>query len=215
MRLVKKTGYIVLFLLAVDLIACIVFLHIINRNVGKLPSKITDAAIVLFSGFDGTASLNSETLRRTNYAIKLYEEKLFSNIICVGGARPGRDLYGAELMKNEFVSHGVSPNLIHFEKRSNDTKSNLFEAFNIVHKSGWKSATILTSPLHIYRVQWMISNFKKDVSVFFSAYSYSDSIPRIGWYNLWLQIHYEWVSYALVTILPARFYQDMINTLRS
>jgi uncharacterized SAM-binding protein YcdF (DUF218 family) len=215
MRNINKKGLLVFSLLVFDIISSYVFMTLVERNVGRGDREMADAAIVLFSGFDGTTHVNSETMRRIDHTVNLYQKGLFRNIMCVGGARSDRNLYGAKLMKGEFVSRGVPSDRIYFEKRSNDTLSNLTEAFNAITEYKWKNAVIISSPLHIFRVKWILSSHEKEVSVSFSPYSYADSIPEISLPRLWMQVHYEWVAYALLTILPANLYENIIDAARS
>lgn len=174
----------------------------------------TEVGIVLFGDFRGRA-LGPETLRRVHFAVKMFREETFESILAAGGARPQRGLHGSDLMKDEFIASGVPRTRLFLESKSKDTRSNIDEALNVVRQHGWQRVTLVSSPLHIYRVKEIIRNRRDSLSVFLLAYSYRDCDPSIDGPTLWWQTHYEWGAYVLRKVLPAGVYQRLIRWLRS
>jgi len=170
-----------------------------------------DVAIVFWSG---ETEISCETLRRINYALKLYHKGLIKNIICVGGARPSKNFYGAEIMRQIFLASGIPENRLWSEQISNDTQSNWCEASKIIKQQKFKSVTLISSPLHLFRLKHILSQ-QNDLNFSLNPYPYSDSEPRINLLELWLDIHYEWTAFILLKILPHSVYRKIINILRS
>lgn len=213
-RLTSRAGIVVLVLVAADLICTLLYLDQVNQFAEGLEETKSDVGIVLFSDFEA-GSLGPETLRRVAFAARMFKKGAFDHILCAGGARPGRNLYGSELMKEWFLASGIPPESVFLERTSNDTRSNLEEAFNIVHEIGWQTTWVISSPLHIFRVKEITGNVEEPLSVLLAAYSYKGCRPNIDKTTLWWQTHYEWATYLLEKILPDRSYQKLIDLLRS
>ena len=208
--LIKKLGFAVLVLLVLDIVASVIYFTHVNRVIGKSANDTAVVGVVLFS------DIKSETTRRINHTIHLYNKGLFTNILCVGGARRSKNQYGSEIMKNKLVASGIPQDLVYTEKRSNNTSLNLYEALKTIKQHGWESATFISSPLHTYRVQRFMPDSKEDISIFFSPYSYTACAPRASLPMLWLQVHREWGAHTLWTISPSvTFYNKILDTFRS
>lgn len=213
-RIGARVGIVVLALVVVDLICTLLYLNQVNQYAEGLEEAKSDVGIVLFSDFEA-GSLGPETLRRVAFAAKMFKKGAFDHILCAGGARPSRNLYGSELMKEWFLASGIPPERMFLERTSNDTRSNLEEAFNIVQEIGWQRTWVISSPLHIFRVKEITQNMEESLSVFLAAYSYKECRPKIDKTTLWWQTQYEWATYLLEEILPARSYQKLIDLLRA
>jgi uncharacterized SAM-binding protein YcdF (DUF218 family) len=117
-------------------------------------------------------------------------------------------------MRQWFLDAGVPPERVFLEKRSYDTRSNLEEGLRVVRERGWMSAWVVSSPLHIFRIKEIAQDQGGSLSLFPAAYSYRDCQPEMYRVALWVQTHYEWVSWLLQRILPARTYEKMVAFLR-
>ena len=212
-RLGLRAGVVVLVFVVADLVGTLLYLNHVTRFAEELEQAKADAAIVLFADF-GAGGLGHETLRRVGFAAKAFEEGAFDHIVCAGGARPRRNLYGSELMRQWLLAAGIPADRVFLEKRSNDTRSNLQESFKIADEKSWQSAWIVSSPLHIFRVKEITRNRRGPPIVFPAAYSYGDCHPNIDGTALWLHTHYEWAAWLLQGILPARGYEKVLDLLR-
>jgi uncharacterized SAM-binding protein YcdF (DUF218 family) len=213
-RLGSRAGVVALVLVAADLICTLLYLNQVNQYAERPEEAKSDVGIVLFSDFEGV-SLGPETLRRVAFAAGMFKKGAFDHILCAGGARPSRNLYGSELMKEWFLASGIPPERMFLERTSNDTRSNLEEAFKIVREIGWQTTWVISSPLHIFRVKEITQNMDEPLSVFLVAYSYKRCRPKADKTTLWWQTHYEWATRLLEKILPARSYQKLIDLLRA
>jgi uncharacterized SAM-binding protein YcdF (DUF218 family) len=212
-RLGLRVGLVVLVLIVPDLVFTFLYLSQVNRYAEELQRAKSDVGIVLFSDFEAE-SLAPETLRRVRFAEEMFKEGAFDYIVCAGGARPKRNLYGSELMRQWLLASGVPPDHVFLEKRSNDTRSNLDEGLKVVSEKGWRTASVVSSPLHIFRVKEITEDMGESVSIFLAAYSYRDCHPPIDWTTLWWQTHYEWAACLVPRILPRRIYDSILDRFR-
>ncbi len=212
-RLGSKAATVVLALLVADSACTLLYLNQVNRYSEALRPPKSDVAVVLFSDF-ARGGLGAETLRRVSFAAKMFEQGAFDYIVCAGGARPSRNVYGSELMRQWFLAAGILPDRLYLEKRSNDTRSNLIEGFRMVREKGWQTACVVSSPLHVFRIKEIVREVEGSLSVLLAAYSYGDCRPAMGRVALWGQTHYEWASRLLPRMLPIRMYEKMIEMLR-
>ena len=213
-RITPRAGIAALLFIALDLICTLLYLNQVNQYAEGTGEARFDVGIVLFSDFEA-GSLGPETLRRVAFAAGLFKKGAFDHILCAGGARPSRNLYGSELMKEWFLAAGIPPERMFLEKTSNDTRSNLEEAFNIVQEIGWQTSLVISSPLHIFRVKKITREMEEPLSVLLVAYSYKECRPKVDKTTLWWQTHYEWAAYLLEKFLPARSYQKLIDLVRA
>jgi len=213
-RFGSRAAIVVLVLVAADLICTLLYLSRVNQYAEGLEEAKSDVGIVLFSDFEA-GNLGPETLRRVVFASRMFKKGAFDHILCAGGARPSKNLCGSELMMEWFLASGVPPERLFLERTSNDTRSNLEEAFTLAGEKGWQTTRVISSPLHIFRVKDIGQNMEEPLSVLLAAYSYKDCDPPMDKTTLWWQTHYEWAACLFERILPARYYEKLIDLLRA
>jgi uncharacterized SAM-binding protein YcdF (DUF218 family) len=213
-RLGTRVGLVAAVFVFADLLCTHLYLDRATEFAASQQPVKTEVGIVLFGDFRGGA-LGAETLRRVAFAARQFETGGFERILCAGGARPARNLYGSELMKSELLRLGIPLGRVFTENVSKDTPSNVDEALKVVEGKGWNTATLLSSPLHVYRVRELLQGRSGSPRVFLAAYGYGECRPEIDWKTLWRQTHYEWGARLLQGMLPARFYQRLIEFIRS
>ena len=206
-------------LIIVDVSGSIYFFYGVEKLLRKyqLPEnrRIFDAAVIFFGGFKKKDRLNRETKRRLHEGARLFKACRIKNILCVGGARVRRQIFGAELMKKKLIESAVPEDYIYIEKVSNDTTSNIREAFGIITKNNWKKVIMVSSLVHLYRINKIISKLKPDFFVYYYPYSYKICYPEISIFTIWGQIHHEWVAFFLSAVLPESLYLKIISITRS
>ena len=181
-----------------------------ERNIPKV-----QMAIVLAGDFDKkTGELASETHRRLNHAVELYEEKVIEYILCVGGARPRFNVFGSESMRQFLIDAGVPEGRVFAEKKSFDTITNWYMARQIIQGYGWNRVIAVSSPFHLYRFRQIVNSEPNSrVKVFYSPYILKRSSPSITFFDIWKQVHYEWLA-NVSTLLPKSIYKRLIHHLR-
>jgi uncharacterized SAM-binding protein YcdF (DUF218 family) len=121
----------------------------------KTPSNV---AIVLGAGTtDGQVS--SVYRERINHGIWLYENHYVDYLILTGGIGKGNTLSDAYAAKQYAISCGVPENVIFIEEVSTITEENLQQAKLIMERQGWKTAIVVSDPLHMKRAMLMASDF--------------------------------------------------------
>lgn len=167
---------------------------------------------------EGYKGLGKETLRRVNHAINLFRQGLVENIFCVGGARPKRNVFGSEYMKQTLIDSGVPSKKILTERQSYDSKSNWKIASCSIKANDWNAVVIITSPLHIHRLKRSVFNEPADhLDLFFSPYSYhsyKDTNLELTRFAAWLQVQHEWLGYLSHYLLPESLRRYVLKTIR-
>lgn len=174
-----------------------------------------DAVVILMGEVnDEFTDIGRQTIRRVNHGYELYRSGQVDKILCVGGSRPSRSFSGAALMKQRLVNKGVPASDIFLEPKSYDTRTNMQFASEIARQQGWTSVIIVSSPLHLYRIQRMPAlGHWMEIEIYLSGFRYEQAVPSITWIEKIRHAHYEWMSYA-VNALPDHLYQKLVRHLR-
>ncbi len=137
------------------------------------------------------------------YTVRIYRARLKS----------GR--YGALLMRDQFIALGFDPTRVMAETSSNSSKSNIIAATRIFEKRGTSEATLISSPIHLSRLRYLISKLPLEIEYNFATYTFDTCNPEISWLSIYHQIHHEFTAILLGTILPDRCYVWLIDVYRS
>jgi vancomycin permeability regulator SanA len=203
----------------VDIVGTIIWFRAIVEDDQIIQPKPAQVAVILMAGFDQEfKALGKQTLRSVIYGANLYRQGLVKNIFCVGGARPAKNVFGSELMKQALIDRGVPSEKIVTENQSYDSKSNWRIAHQMIKANHWTKVVIVSSPLHIHRLKRIVFDKRAaDIDVSFSTYSYrlwKNSLLKITPIEIWRSVHYEWISYLLHYLLPESLYQYILKIIR-
>ena len=109
-----------------------------------------DVAIVL-----GAATSEGEVSpvyrERLNYGMILYEQDYVKKILVTGGYGEGSEQSDAYAAKCYLVSQGIPKEDILLEEESSITQENLENAKRLMDENGYKSALVVSDPLHMKR----------------------------------------------------------------
>lgn len=166
----KKKNVILIFLFL--LLTYVVGIAISIWNYGKVDDKCSaDVAIVL-----GAATWNGEVSpvfkERINHGIWLYKNGYVEKIILTGGYGDNNEQSDAYIAMIYAVSQGVPEEDILMEEESTITQENLENAKRIMDEKGYKSAILVSDPLHMKRSMLLA----KDCGI--SAFSSPTSTTR-------------------------------------
>ena len=127
-------------------------------NYGKKDEKQSaDVAIVL------GAALSYNTVspvyrERINHAINLYNEGYVKRVILTGGMGEG-NIYSDAFIAMEYArSKGLPEEAILLEEKSTVTEENIIYSKEIMDKNNFKTAIIVSDPLHMKRAMKMAEN---------------------------------------------------------
>lgn len=109
-----------------------------------------DVAIVLGAGVRNEQP-SGVFRERINHAIDLYERELVGAIIFTGGVGLGNELAGSEAARLYAMEQGVPAENIYVETNSTDTLQNLSEAKELMEANEFRTALVVSDPLHMYR----------------------------------------------------------------
>ncbi len=173
-----------------------------------------DAAVVFFSDFETHNTIDDESLRRLSFAIELYKQHAINNIIFCGGWRPSINTSGSKLMATMAEEMGVDRSHIYYETHSRDTVQNWKEAEKIIVVKNFKKIILLSSPLHLMRIEKIVT-IHDDIDVTYSSYSKRSIIPPKGYLDNFCDYNYNMVSIISYYLLPSELYQYIVTNLRN
>ncbi len=113
-------------------------------------NKQCDVAIVLGASVsdDGVSQVYKQ---RLNHAIELFNDNSIEKIIVTGGKGEGNTLSEAFIAKDYLISQGIPEEKIILENQSTITQENLENSKKIMEEKGYKTALIVSDPLHMKR----------------------------------------------------------------
>ncbi|MGX7668747.1 YdcF family protein [Flavobacterium pedocola] len=123
---------------------------VIYKYSDEYSEKKSDVAIVLGGG-TANGRMSPVFKERANHSIYLYHKKTIKKIILTGGFGTGQSRSDSEIAKDYLVAQGLPSEVIIVEKKSRYTIENLLEARQIMDSLGFRSALIVTDPLHMKR----------------------------------------------------------------
>ncbi|MGN0246350.1 MAG: YdcF family protein [Lachnospiraceae bacterium] len=109
-----------------------------------------DVAIVLGAATSGS-DVSEVYKQRLNHAIELYQNDYVKYIIVTGGKGKGNRISDAAIARKYLVSMGISDEVILEEETSTITQENLENAKIIMEEHEYKTAAIVSDPLHMKR----------------------------------------------------------------
>jgi vancomycin permeability regulator SanA len=206
----------VLMVIVVDLAVTALWGWGTTRYFREHPMARAPTAAVLMDNFDvRTGTLTPETLRRLNQALGLYHEGSVEYVLCAGGARPRLNVYGSEFMRQYLIDAGIPEERIFLEKTSYDSKTNWAAILQIIANYGGDKVVLVSSPFHLYRFRQVIRDGPPHyLKVFYSPYSLKEAKPPATYWDMWAQIHYQWVAHYS-QLLPEKIYKKVIDRLRA
>lgn len=113
-------------------------------------TRPADCVIILGAGIAG--SHPSPVFReRLEHAITLYRLGYVKKVIVTGGFSPGNSMSDAATGQHYLIEHGVPAEGIYIEQQSRVTRENLRYAHVIMRKKHFRTALIVSDPLHMKR----------------------------------------------------------------
>ncbi|RMG39141.1 MAG: YdcF family protein [Candidatus Dadabacteria bacterium] len=204
----KKFALILLLLVVTDLLAVFGYTCLVIADIQKhRPSYPVDAAFVFFNGFGSSNGLSEFTNRNIEHAAMLFRGKKIRNIVCLGGARPQRRLYGAELMKQVLINNGIPAEKVFSERESYDSLTNFSAGIEIAGKNQWRTIVLISQYLHLYRLAYIAER---------SDFTFYMDPPTMRWIEMGplkvvLAVHHEWLGWAAAMLLPEKLYLSILH----
>lgn len=215
--ILKKILKLLIVLLIIDLILSIAWLKYVSYQFSHndtVDSSSADALIILMGDFNNNyTALGNQTLRRLNHALSLARQYNINTFLCVGGSRPTNNVYGANLMKQYLVNQAIDDDNILTETHSYDSQTNWQNAKSIITQQGWQTVFLVSTPLHLQRFKQIIADHPIDTKVKFKAISYKTTSPKVTYWELWQNVHYNWAA-NISTLLPQSLRAQLLMLIR-
>ena len=156
------------------LVGIVVAIFVYPKSVG--PTKC-DVIVVLGAAVVG--SRPSPVLEgRLEEALRLYQEGWAPEILLTGGRSPGDSLSEGEVGRNFLVAAGIPSSRIHLETSSRTTVENLREASRIMDDHGYRSALVVSDPLHLFRARRIARGLDMDAAMIATTTSRYRSLAK-------------------------------------
>lgn len=158
-------GLLTLALLAL-VSAAATFLYVawqINRTGARDSAQQADTIVILGARVDASGQPGPDLRARTLHAVNLFRQGLARTIICTGGHR-GDPLSAASVARSLALSRGVPTTRILVADGSMTTREDALRATAIMGDRGWRSAILVSHPLHLERAQLLFES--RGISVF-------------------------------------------------
>jgi uncharacterized SAM-binding protein YcdF (DUF218 family) len=92
---------------------------------------------------------------RLNHAAALFKEGVATQIVTVGGRKPGDQFTEAEASDMYLADNGIPMSRILAVNTGNDTLNSMRAAASVLHQHGWSTAVLVSDPWHMYRSETM------------------------------------------------------------
>ena len=180
----------------------------------SMQKREIDALVVFFGDFNRNGDISDESMRRLCFSVDLYKKGTGRNIIFVGGWRPSSHKYGSLLMAKKAVEMGVKPDAVFHDLVSRDTINNWIEAEKIIRKNNFRSVLLVSSPLHLLRIETMIDPCS-GINTLYAGYGEHNEVPDKNFLENLSEYNYNVVSIITYMVLPSGLYRTAIEKLRS
>jgi hypothetical protein len=166
---------------------------------------------VIAALYGDEGALNENTQRTLHATLGLVRPD--TTVLCIGGARPARDFYGAQAMAKWLEDQGLEARRLHVDLQSYDTDSNLEAIVRWQHSNGL-AVTVVVDAIHAPRVRARIARNRLDrIAVY--AFPFATAVPAPTLWSAWARVHHEAAAILLETSLPPSLYRQLLRTLRS
>jgi uncharacterized SAM-binding protein YcdF (DUF218 family) len=142
-------------LVIAGLAALAVFLYLgwrINRTGASDQAQPADAIVILGAQVEPDGQPGPDLRVRTLHAVALYQQGLAPYVVCTGGVR-GERLSAAAVACRFAVRQGVPPDRALIADGSMTTREDAARAAELAAAYGWKSAILVSHPLHLERAR--------------------------------------------------------------
>ena len=197
----EKIAIILFALTIIDIAFGILYYHKVQIFISNqtINSK-ADAGVVFFGSYNLLKNeFDKDTKQRLTNAIHLYTSEKMDHIICVGGARAKKEFVGSREMRNYLIRNNINSEIIYYDSLSYDTISNWHEAQKIINRNHFENIIIISSPLHIYRIEKIVNRN----NTFFSTHTFNNKSIS-DYFSTYKNIHREWTALILTALLPEK-----------
>ncbi len=118
-------------------------------------ARRADAIVVLGARVQADGQPGPDLTSRTEHAVALWRQGYAPQIICSGGFKNER-LSAAAVCKRFAMALGVPGGRIMLADGTQNTVEDTRAAADVMLANGWRSAIVVSHPLHVYRAAWFL-----------------------------------------------------------
>jgi uncharacterized SAM-binding protein YcdF (DUF218 family) len=149
-------------LIGLALLALALLLWQIDRLGSRDDAQAADAIVVLGARVNADGSPGSDLTSRTYHAVDLWLAGYAPNIICTGGFK-NEQLSAAAVCRRFAIELGVPADRITLADGSSNTIEDAASTARVMADQGWRTAILVSHPLHLYRARWLFRRAGLDV----------------------------------------------------
>lgn len=153
-RLLRVVLRTLLLLIAMTLLAFAVLVWQVDRLGRQNHARPSDAIVVLGARVNADGSPGSDLTSRTYRGVDLWLNGYAPYIVCTGGFKGDR-LSAAAVCKRFAVQLGVPTGQVFLADGSSNTVEDARVAAELMAARGWRTAILVSHPLHLYRARWL------------------------------------------------------------
>ena len=112
-------------------------------------------------------------------------------------------------MRDYLIYNGIRENNIFCDSLSFDTRTNWLEASKIIQNNKFSEITLISSPLHLFRIDRMIN---KKENIYYSPYLLNET--KLDYFGLLRTLHHEISAIFFLAILPEKIYHRLLKYIR-
>jgi uncharacterized SAM-binding protein YcdF (DUF218 family) len=143
-----------------------------------------DAIVVLGAKVLPNGQAGPDLATRTRHAVMLHHAGVAPRLICTGGVQ-NDPLSAASVCKALAVELETSPEAVFLADGSANTAEDARQVASLMAENGWRSAVVVSHPLHVYRAKLF---FEKEGLTVYTSPTTTDvdsiDLPMRGYYTI-------------------------------
>jgi uncharacterized SAM-binding protein YcdF (DUF218 family) len=143
-----------LFLLILALLGFILLAWQVDRLGQVDAAREADVIVALGARVNQDGTPGSDLTSRTYHAVDLWKAGIAPFIVCTGGIRD-EPLSAAAVCKRFAVALGVPSERVLVADGSSNTMEDARVTAEVMAQKGWRSAVLVSHPLHLFRARWL------------------------------------------------------------
>jgi uncharacterized SAM-binding protein YcdF (DUF218 family) len=152
---VRAVGYGVGGLILIACLGLGVLIWQIDRAGRWDAATSADVIVVLGARVEGDGSPGPDLASRAAHAVGVWRAGYAPNIICTGGFKNER-LSAAAVCRRLAIQEGVPAARIFLGDGTTNTAEDAQAASRVMAEYGWRTAIVVSHPLHIFRARWLL-----------------------------------------------------------
>lgn len=153
-RILRTTLRALLLLVFAAMLAFALLVYGVDAAGRRDHARPSDAIVVLGARVNSDGQPGSDLTSRTYRAVDLWNAGYAPNIICTGGFKNER-LSAANVCRRFAIQLGVPEAAVIVADGSSNTIEDAEVTAQVMAERGWRSALLVSHPLHLFRAGWL------------------------------------------------------------